>query len=109
MSLPYTFVILISYFLKIYLFIYLFQSLFQDWHSYVDDLKAFSDRHGYDGLVVLLSISGPCHHPYQQVAVYSNNTDILNQVSKMEDNNYSYQEHVQRKTKTKKTPQLLHW
>ncbi|XP_051278494.1 protein prune homolog 2-like isoform X3 [Dicentrarchus labrax] len=51
-----------------------------DWHGYVDGLKSFSGRHGYDGLVVLLSISDTLHHPCQQVAVYSNNTDILNQI-----------------------------
>ncbi|XP_040898196.1 protein prune homolog 2-like [Toxotes jaculatrix] len=52
----------------------------QDWHAYVDGLKTFSHRHGYDGLVVLLSINDTVHHPRQQVAVYSNNTDILNQI-----------------------------
>ncbi|XP_070820924.1 serine-rich adhesin for platelets-like [Chaetodon trifascialis] len=52
----------------------------EDWHSYVDGLKLFSERHGYDGLVVVLSFSDTLHHPHQQVAVYSNNTDILNQI-----------------------------
>ncbi|XP_076586528.1 uncharacterized protein LOC143320604 isoform X2 [Chaetodon auriga] len=51
-----------------------------DWHSYVDGLKLFNERHGYDGLVVILSFSDTLHHPHQQVAVYSNNTDILNQI-----------------------------
>ncbi|XP_038558850.1 uncharacterized protein LOC119891356 isoform X2 [Micropterus salmoides] len=51
-----------------------------DWHSYVDGLKSFSHHHGYDGLVVLLLINDTLHHPHQQVAVYSNNTDILNQI-----------------------------
>ncbi|XP_045891419.1 protein prune homolog 2-like isoform X4 [Micropterus dolomieu] len=51
-----------------------------DWHGYVDGLKSFSHRHGYDGLVVLLLINDTLHHPHQQVAVYSNNTDILNQI-----------------------------
>ncbi|XP_037633603.1 protein prune homolog 2-like isoform X3 [Sebastes umbrosus] len=52
----------------------------EDWHGYVDGLKSFSHRHGYDGLVVLLSINDTVHHPRQQVAVYSNNTDLLNQI-----------------------------
>lgn len=49
-------------------------------------LKSFSEHHDYDGLVVLLSITGKLHHPRQQVAVYSNNTDILNQVKEMQKN-----------------------
>ncbi|XP_030592802.1 protein prune homolog 2-like [Archocentrus centrarchus] len=52
----------------------------EDWHDYVDVLKSFSHHHGYDSLVVLLSISDSVHHPRQQVAVYSNNTDILKQI-----------------------------
>ncbi|XP_029295066.1 uncharacterized protein LOC115013169 isoform X2 [Cottoperca gobio] len=52
----------------------------EDWHSYVEGLKSFSHRHGYDGLVVLLSINDTVHHPRQQVAVYSNSTDLLNQI-----------------------------
>ncbi|XP_019131557.2 uncharacterized protein LOC104920348 isoform X3 [Larimichthys crocea] len=52
----------------------------EDWHSYVDGLKLFSDHHGYDGVVVLLSINDTLHHPRHQVAVYSNNTDMLNQI-----------------------------
>ncbi|CAK6966446.1 uncharacterized protein LOC128364918 [Scomber scombrus] len=52
----------------------------EDLHSYVDRLKSFSDHHGYDGFMVLLSISDTVHHPRQQVAVYSNNSDILNQI-----------------------------
>lgn len=53
---------------------------FQDWHDYLDVLKSFSHHHRFDGIVVLLSISDSVHHPRQQVAVYSNNTDILKQV-----------------------------
>lgn len=49
----------------------------QDWY---DDVKAFSEQHDYDGLVVLLSISAEHRPPDQLVAVYSNNTDLLNQV-----------------------------
>ncbi|XP_044051453.1 uncharacterized protein LOC122875889 isoform X4 [Siniperca chuatsi] len=52
----------------------------EDWHGYVEGLKSFSQRHGYDGLVGLLSITDTLHHPRQQVAVYSNNTDFLNQI-----------------------------
>ncbi|XP_041854507.1 protein prune homolog 2-like isoform X4 [Melanotaenia boesemani] len=52
----------------------------EDWHGYVDRLKSLSYQHGYDGLVVLLSINDTVHHPRQQVAVYSTNTDVLNQI-----------------------------
>ncbi|KAM4745832.1 protein prune homolog 2-like [Anableps anableps] len=52
----------------------------EDWHGYVDDLKLFCHQNGYDVLVVVLSVSDTVHHPRQQVAVYSNNTDILNQI-----------------------------
>ncbi|XP_071339160.1 uncharacterized protein [Trachinotus anak] len=52
----------------------------EDWHAYVDGLKLFTHRHALDGLVVLLSINDKVHQPRQQVAVYSNNTDILNQI-----------------------------
>ncbi|CAJ1068431.1 protein prune homolog 2-like [Xyrichtys novacula] len=52
----------------------------QDWRVYEDVLKSFSHRHGYDGLVVLLSIDDTLHPPRQQMAVYSSNSDILNQI-----------------------------
>ncbi|XP_008292664.1 dentin sialophosphoprotein [Stegastes partitus] len=52
----------------------------EDWRGYLDGLKSFSHSHGYDSLVVLLSICDTVHHPRQQVAVYSNNTDLLNQI-----------------------------
>ncbi|XP_008416749.1 uncharacterized protein LOC103470240 isoform X1 [Poecilia reticulata] len=52
----------------------------EDWHNYVDDLKLFCHQNGYDVLVAVLSIRDTVHHPRQQVAVYSNNTDILNQI-----------------------------
>ncbi|XP_056232593.1 uncharacterized protein LOC130169695 isoform X4 [Seriola aureovittata] len=52
----------------------------EDWHGYVDGLKSLTHRHSLDGLVVLLSINDTVHHPRQQVAVYSNDTDILNQI-----------------------------
>ncbi|XP_060894892.1 protein prune homolog 2-like isoform X2 [Labrus mixtus] len=52
----------------------------EDWHNYVDVLKSFSHRHDYDGLVVLLSVDDTLHHPRQQMAVYSSNADILNQI-----------------------------
>ncbi|KAI4820196.1 hypothetical protein KUCAC02_028180 [Chaenocephalus aceratus] len=47
---------------------------------YVDGLESFSHRHGYDALVGLLSTNDTVHHPRQQVAVYSNNTDLLNKI-----------------------------
>ncbi|PWA15871.1 hypothetical protein CCH79_00008988, partial [Gambusia affinis] len=53
----------------------------EDWHHYMDDLKLFCHQNGYDALVAVLSISDAVHHPRHQVAVYSNNTDILNQVN----------------------------
>ncbi|KAM4578137.1 uncharacterized protein V3H82_007645 isoform 1-T1 [Fundulus diaphanus] len=52
----------------------------EDWHDYVDDLKCFCHQNDYDGLVAVLSISDAVQHPRQQVAVYSSNTDILNQI-----------------------------
>ncbi|XP_033947833.1 uncharacterized protein [Pseudochaenichthys georgianus] len=52
----------------------------EDWHGYVDGLESFSHRHGYDALVGLLSTNDTVHHPRQQVAVYSNNTDLLNKI-----------------------------
>ncbi|KAM9743069.1 uncharacterized protein ACNS7B_010702 isoform 1-T1 [Menidia menidia] len=52
----------------------------EDLRSYMDGLKSFSLCHGYDGLVILLTISDTVHHPRQQMAVYSNNTDMLNQI-----------------------------
>ncbi|KAG7489448.1 hypothetical protein JOB18_012537 [Solea senegalensis] len=52
----------------------------EDWHVYVEGMKSVSQGRGLDGLVLLLSISDTLQHPYQQVAVYSNNTEILNQI-----------------------------
>ncbi|KAK2837207.1 hypothetical protein Q5P01_014419 [Channa striata] len=52
----------------------------EDLHGYVDGLKFFSHQHGYDGLVVLLSINDSVHHPRQQMVIYSNNTNVLNQI-----------------------------
>ncbi|XP_035022757.2 protein prune homolog 2 isoform X7 [Hippoglossus stenolepis] len=52
----------------------------EHWPSYVGGLKSFSQRHGLDSLVVLLSSNDTVHHLCQQVAVYSNDTDILNQI-----------------------------
>lgn len=62
---------------------FFFLSLLQELHRYVDGLKYFCHHHDYDGLVILLSISDTVHHPRQQVVVYSNNTDILNQVNQL--------------------------
>ncbi|XP_054905051.1 uncharacterized protein LOC129372072 isoform X2 [Poeciliopsis prolifica] len=52
----------------------------EDWHNYADDLIVFCHQNGYDVLVAVLSIRDTVHHPRQQVAVYSNNTDLLNQI-----------------------------
>ncbi|KAF7652954.1 hypothetical protein LDENG_00089770 [Lucifuga dentata] len=62
--------------------------------GYMDQLKSFSDRHGYDGLVVVFSISDTVQLLCQRVAVYSNNTDILNQIcSELEEySNWSHGE-----------------
>lgn len=51
--------------------------LFQDWH---DRVKSFGEQHDYDGLVVLLSITAEHRPSDQQVAVFSKDTDLLNQV-----------------------------
>nr|XP_057926425.1 protein prune homolog 2-like isoform X2 [Doryrhamphus excisus] len=48
----------------------------EHWRDYEDALKSFCNRHHYDGLLVLLSLDPP----RQQVAVYSSNTDLLNQI-----------------------------
>lgn len=50
---------------------------FQDWYDHV---KSFSEQHDYDGLVVLLSITAEHRPSDQQVAVFSNDADLLNQV-----------------------------
>uniref|UniRef100_A0A8C9RCE4 Protein prune homolog 2 n=2 Tax=Scleropages formosus TaxID=113540 RepID=A0A8C9RCE4_SCLFO len=44
------------------------------------DLKSFCDRHGYEGLVVVSSFLNDVHRQCEQVAVYSANKDILNQI-----------------------------
>ncbi|KAM8866662.1 uncharacterized protein ACB058_007471 isoform 1-T1 [Synchiropus picturatus] len=46
----------------------------------VAQMKHFIDRRGYDGLLVLLTSSGPADPSHQQVAVYSYNSDFLNQL-----------------------------
>lgn len=43
-------------------------------------MKSFGEQHDYDGLVVLLSIATEQRPSDQQVAVFSNDTDLLNQV-----------------------------
>ncbi|XP_028313030.1 uncharacterized protein LOC114469592 isoform X2 [Gouania willdenowi] len=50
------------------------------WYGFVGGLKSFSHCHGFDGLVILLTINDAVSHPRQQVAVYSNNPDVLDQV-----------------------------
>lgn len=52
---------------------------FQDWYDHV---KSFGEQHDCDGLVVLLSITAERRPSDQQVAVFSNDTDLLNQVPK---------------------------
>ncbi|KAI1900127.1 hypothetical protein AGOR_G00046820 [Albula goreensis] len=46
----------------------------------VGNLKSFCDRHGYEGLVILSSSLHDPHRQCQQVAVFSGNKDILNQI-----------------------------
>ncbi|XP_064153121.1 protein prune homolog 2-like isoform X3 [Anguilla rostrata] len=46
----------------------------------VGDLKLFCDRHGYEGLVILSSAPNDPYRQCQQVAVFSVNKDILNQI-----------------------------
>lgn len=60
----------------------------------MEGLKAFCHQHGFDGLVVLLSISDSVHHPRQQVAVYTNNTDMLNQVKSADRASYQTSVHL---------------
>ncbi|XP_048848304.1 protein prune homolog 2 isoform X3 [Brienomyrus brachyistius] len=48
--------------------------------SVIWDLKSFCDRHGYQGLVLVSSTLYEVHHQCQQVAVYSTNKDIFNQI-----------------------------
>ena len=51
--------------------------LFEDWYGYLDQLKSFCHRHTYDSLVVVKYTDQP--QP-PMVLVYSDNSDILNQV-----------------------------
>ncbi|XP_061789295.1 uncharacterized protein [Nerophis lumbriciformis] len=50
------------------------------WRDYEETLKSFCNRHGYDGMLFLLSVNDSLHPPRQQVAVYSSNTGLLNQI-----------------------------
>ncbi|XP_059910087.1 uncharacterized protein LOC132459507 isoform X2 [Gadus macrocephalus] len=49
----------------------------QDWYGYLDQLKSFCHRHTYDSLVVVKYTDQP--QP-PMVLVYSDNSDILNQI-----------------------------
>ncbi|CAL8346264.1 unnamed protein product [Lota lota] len=49
----------------------------QDWYGYLDELKSFCHQHNYDSLVVVKYAD---QHPPPMVLVYSDNTDILNQI-----------------------------
>ncbi|XP_061623149.1 uncharacterized protein LOC133474957 isoform X3 [Phyllopteryx taeniolatus] len=51
------------------------------WLGYEDALKSFCSRHGYDGLTLLLAVEDAVCPPRLQVAVYSNNVALLNQIS----------------------------
>ncbi|KAG7481136.1 hypothetical protein MATL_G00063610 [Megalops atlanticus] len=48
--------------------------------SVIGDLKSFCDRHGYEGLVLVSSSLDDLYPQCHQVAVYSGNKDILNQI-----------------------------
>ncbi|XP_055742284.1 uncharacterized protein LOC129826035 isoform X2 [Salvelinus fontinalis] len=55
----------------------------EDWnarHGLVGELKSFCHHHGYESLVIVSSRQSDPRHPRQQVAVYSENSDILNQI-----------------------------
>ncbi|XP_049619696.1 uncharacterized protein [Syngnathus scovelli] len=52
----------------------------EHWHSYEEALKSFCNRHAYDGLMVLLAIEDAIIPPRLQVAVYSSNSEFLNQI-----------------------------
>ncbi|XP_068166913.1 serine-rich adhesin for platelets-like [Antennarius striatus] len=64
----------------VFLITYPFLSLLQGWNDDWQGLKTFTERHGYDGLVVLLSVFDKLHHLHQQVAVYSNSNAVLTQI-----------------------------
>ncbi|KAJ3603601.1 hypothetical protein NHX12_028346 [Muraenolepis orangiensis] len=49
----------------------------QDWNGFLYEFKSFCHRHSYDSLVVVKCAVQP---PHPQVVVYSDNTDILNQI-----------------------------
>ncbi|XP_057687124.1 uncharacterized protein LOC130912954 isoform X2 [Corythoichthys intestinalis] len=48
--------------------------------GYEDALKSFCNRHGYDGLMLLLAVENAVSPPRLQVVVCSNNTELLNQI-----------------------------
>ncbi|XP_077418249.1 uncharacterized protein LOC144049321 isoform X2 [Vanacampus margaritifer] len=52
----------------------------EHWLGYEDALKSFCNRHGYDGLMLLLAVEDAVSPPRLQLAVYSNNTELLNQI-----------------------------
>ncbi|XP_045082727.1 uncharacterized protein LOC121550738 isoform X2 [Coregonus clupeaformis] len=55
----------------------------EDWnarHGLVGELKSFCHHHSYESLVIVSSRQSDPRHPCQQVAVYSDNSDILNQI-----------------------------
>ncbi|XP_061758126.1 protein prune homolog 2-like isoform X2 [Nerophis ophidion] len=50
------------------------------WCNYEETLRSFCNRHGYDGMLFLLSVNDSLRPPRQQVAVYSSNTGLFNQI-----------------------------
>ncbi|XP_051923919.1 uncharacterized protein LOC127602106 [Hippocampus zosterae] len=52
----------------------------EHWHGYEDALKSFCNRHGYDGLTLLLALQDAVGPPRLQVAVCSNNAELFNQI-----------------------------
>ncbi|XP_034152414.1 uncharacterized protein LOC105014463 [Esox lucius] len=55
----------------------------EDWndrHELTRELKLFCHRRGYESLVVVSSLQNDPRHAHQQVGVFSDNSDILNQL-----------------------------
>ncbi|XP_077570505.1 uncharacterized protein LOC144195040 isoform X3 [Stigmatopora nigra] len=49
-------------------------------YTYEDALKSFCNRHGYDGLMLLLAVENAANPPRLHMVVCSNNMELLNQI-----------------------------
>ncbi|XP_077456463.1 uncharacterized protein LOC144074130 isoform X5 [Stigmatopora argus] len=50
------------------------------WFAYEDALKSFCNRHGYDGLMLLLAVENAANPPRLHMVVCSNNMELVNQI-----------------------------